>query len=94
LLSRKANVKLDGKRSLQKLLSANKRLNTAYILKESLKWQRLPRFKKFAKMIERHWEGIAMVGNAENDEVSLGFVEGLKNKIRVFQRRSYGLHDK
>jgi transposase len=117
LLSRKANLKLDGKRSLQKLLSANKRLNTAYVLKESfsqlwgyqhqawarkffnnwkesLKWQRLPSFEKFAKMIERHWEGIAIYGNPENDDVSLGFVEGLNNKIRVIQRKSYGLHDK
>jgi transposase len=25
--------------------------------------------------------------------VPLGFVEGLNNKIRVFQRRAYGLRD-
>ncbi|MEO8847383.1 MAG: transposase [Casimicrobiaceae bacterium] len=29
---------------------------------------------------------------AENN-VSLGFVEGLNNKIRVIQRRAYGLRD-
>ena len=29
---------------------------------------------------------------AEN-KVSLGFVEGLNNKIRVIQRRAYGLRD-
>jgi transposase len=27
------------------------------------------------------------------NKVSLGFVEGLNNKIRVFQRRAYGLRD-
>jgi hypothetical protein len=30
--------------------------------------------------------------NSEN-KVSLGFVEGLNNKIRVIQRRAYGLRD-
>ncbi|MGH8509879.1 MAG: transposase [Gammaproteobacteria bacterium] len=27
------------------------------------------------------------------EQVSLGFVEGLNNKIRVIQRRAYGLRD-
>jgi transposase len=27
------------------------------------------------------------------NKVALGFVEGLNNKIRVIQRRAYGLHD-
>ena len=27
------------------------------------------------------------------NKVSLGLVEGLNNKIRVIQRRAYGLHD-
>jgi transposase len=35
LLSNKENLDLDGRRSLKKLLSANTRLNTAYLLKES-----------------------------------------------------------
>ena len=35
LLSRKENLTLDGKRALKTLLAANKRLNTAYVLKES-----------------------------------------------------------
>ena len=38
----------------------------------------------------RHWDGIAAYCRPEN-KVSLGFVEGLNNKIRVFQRRAYGL---
>ncbi len=115
LLSHKENLTLDGRRSLKKLLAANKRLNTAYMLKESfgqlweyqtegwarrffdnwkasLKWQRLKPYEKFAEMVERHWEGIAAHIQTE-EKVSLGFVEGLNNKIRVIQRRAYGLRD-
>jgi transposase len=115
LLSHRDNLTLDGKRSLALLLAANKRLNTAYVLKESfgqlwdyrregwaqrffenwrtsLKWQRLKPYERFAEMIERHWDGIAAYCQPEN-KVSLGFVEGLNNKIRVFQRRAYGLRD-
>jgi transposase len=115
LLSRKANLSLDGKRSLKKLLAANQRLSKAYLLKEtfgqlwsydregwarkffdnwkaSLKWQRLPSFEKFAQMIEKHWDGIVAFCRPEN-KVPLGFVEGLNNKIRVIQRRAYGLRD-
>jgi transposase len=115
LLSRSDNLTLDGKRALTILLAANKRLNTAYVLKEafgqlwdyeregwarrffvnwraSLKWQRLKPYERFANMIDRHWDGIAAYCKPEN-KVSLGFVEGLNNKIRVFQRRAYGLRD-
>ncbi len=115
LLSHRENLSLDGRRALKTLLSANKRLNTAYLLKESfgqlwgyeregwarrffdnwrasLKWQRLKPYEKFAEMIDRHWEGIAAYCQSEN-KVSLGFVEGLNNKIRVLQRRAYGLRD-
>ena len=115
LLSHRENLTLEGKRSLKLLLAANKRLNTAYLLKESfgqlwsyqseagarrffenwrasLKWQRLAPYEKFAAMIERHWDGIAAYCKPEN-KVSLGFVEGLNNKIRVLQRRAYGLRD-
>lgn len=115
LLSNRENLTLDGRKALKKLLTANKRLNTAYLLKESfgqlwsyrtegwarrffdnwknsLKWQRLKPYEKFAEMIERHWDGIAAYSRPEN-KVSLGFVEGLNNKIRVIQRRAYGLRD-
>jgi transposase len=115
LLSRRENLDLDGRKALKALLAANKRLNTAYLLKESfgqlwdyeregwarrffenwrasLKWQRLAPYEKFAEMIERHWDGIAAYCRPEN-KVSLGFVEGLNNKIRVIQRRAYGLRD-
>ena len=43
-------------------------------------------------MIERHWDGIAAYCKPEN-KVALGFVEGLNNKIRVIQRRAYGIKD-
>ena len=115
LLSHRENLTLDGRQALRTLLAANKRLNTAYLLKESfgqlwsyqseawarrffdhwrasLKWQRLKPYEKFAEMIERHWDGIAAYCKPEN-KVSLGFVEGLNNKIRVLQRRAYGLRD-
>lgn len=60
--------------------------------KASLKWQRLKSFEKFCELIERHWDGIAAFCKSEN-KVSLGFVEGLNNKIRTIQKRAYGLRD-
>ena len=115
LLSRRENLSLQGRQALKALLSANKRLNTGYLLKESfgqlwsyesegwarrffenwkaaLKWQRLRPYEKFAEMIERHWNGVAAYSRPQN-KVSLGFVEGLNNKIRVIQRRAYGFRD-
>jgi transposase len=115
LLSRRENLDTEGRVALRTLLKANKRLNTAYLLKESfcqlweyknetwarkffenwrasLKWQRLKPYEEFAEMIESHWEGIAAFIQSE-EKVSLGFVEGLNNKIRVLQRRAYGLRD-
>ena len=58
----------------------------------ALRWQRLKPFQKFARLIESHWDGIEAYCRAEN-KVPLGFVEGLNNKIRVIQRRAYGLRD-
>jgi transposase len=115
LLSHKSNLDIEGRRALDMLLKANKRLNTAYMLKESfgqlwgynnptwarkffeswksqLRWQRLKPFEKFAAMIERHWDGIVSYCCPGN-KVSLGFMEGLNNKIRVIQRRAYGIKD-
>ena len=43
-------------------------------------------------MGERHWESIAAYCKPEN-KVSLGFVARLNNKIRVLQRRAYGLRN-
>ena len=116
LLSHRQNLTSAGRASLKILLKANKRLNTAYLLKESfgqlwdyrgelwarrffenwrdaLKWQRLGAFEKFARLIDKHWDGIASFCRPENKSVPLGFVEGLNNKIRVLQHRAYGLRD-
>lgn len=115
LLSRRANLTCRGRQALKLLLKANRRLNTAYLLKESfgqlwsyrtegwawrffthwreaLKWQRLKPYEKFVRTVLRHWDGIAAYCRSEQ-KVSLGFVEGLNNKIRVIQRRAYGLRD-
>ena len=115
LLSRRENLSTEGRKALKILLKAKKRLNTAYVLKESfsqlceykqegwarnffehwqasLKWQRLRAYEESAERIESHWDGIAAFIQLE-DKVSLAFVEGLNNKIRVIQRRAYGLPD-
>ncbi len=60
--------------------------------RDSLKWQRLKPYEKFAAMIEAHWDGIVAHCDPDN-EVPLGFVEGLNNKIRALQRRAYGFRD-
>ena len=60
--------------------------------RDSLKWQRLHAYEKFAKMIDRHWDGIASYCHPEN-KCSLGMVEGLNTKIRVLQRRAHDLRD-
>ncbi len=61
--------------------------------KSQLRWQRLDPYEKFCKMIERHWDGIASFCHPDH-KVSLGFMEGLNNKIRLIQRRAYGIRDK
>lgn len=110
-ISHRENLTIDGRKVLKTLLTVNKRLNTAYVLKQlwdytseawarkffdnwktSLKWQRLKPYEEFAELVERHWDGIAAFCKPEN-KVPLGFVEGLNNKIRVIQRRAYGLRD-
>lgn len=116
MLSHWENLSLEGKKALQLLFKANRRLNKAYLLKESfdqlwdywspgwarrffdqwkavLRWQRLEPFQKFARLVESHWDGIALYCEPENKEIPLGFVEGFNNKIRVLQRRAYGLRD-
>lgn len=61
--------------------------------KAQLRWSRLKAFEDFAAMVERHWDGIISYCDPEN-KVSLGFMEGLNNKIRVIQRRAYGIRNK
>lgn len=116
LLAHWENLSLEGKKALQLLFKANRRLNKAYLLKESfdqlwdywspgwarrffdqgqaaLRWQRLGPFQKFAQLVESHWDGITSYCQPENKQIPLGFVEGFNNKIRVLQRRAYGLRD-
>ena len=115
LLSRWENLTIKGKQALKLLFGANRRLNKAYLLKESfgqlwdynrpgwarrffenwkdaLRWQRLEPFRKFAAMVEAHWDGIETYCHVEN-KVPLGFVEGINNKIRVLRQRAYGYRD-
>jgi len=115
LLSRRAHLSYRGRHALKLLLQANKRLQVAYLLKESfdrlwsyrnegwaraffwdwqqsLRWQRLKPYEKFAQLVLRHWDGIAAWCRLER-KFSLGFVEGLNNKVRVIQRRAYGIRD-
>ena len=115
LLSHWGNLTADGRAALKLLFQANKRLNTAYLLKESfgqlwdyhrpiwarrffyqwrqsLRWQRLEPFERFARLVNVHWDGIEAYCHVQN-KVPLGFVEGLNNKIRVIQRRAYGFRD-
>jgi transposase len=61
--------------------------------KDSLKWARLKPFEKFAAMVERHWDGIVAYCAFRDRKIKLGYVEGMNNKIRVLQRRAYGLRD-
>ena len=60
--------------------------------KAQLKWSRLEPYQKFVGLVERHWKGIISYCRPDH-KVSLGFMEGLNNKIRVIQRRSYGIRD-
>ena len=115
LLSKETNLNLKGQESLKLLLQVNKRLNKAYVLKESfaqlwdyddpdeakkffeswksqLRWSRLKPYQDFVNLVDRHWEGIVSYCHPEH-KVSLGFMEGLNNKIRLIQRRSFGIQD-
>ena len=60
--------------------------------REQLRDQDLAPYEKFARMIEKHWDGIAAHCQPTHT-IPLGFVEGLNNKIRVIQRKAYGLRD-
>jgi transposase len=58
---------------------------------EQLKWSRLEPYQKFARMVERHLEGI--LGYCDK-RVSLGYIEGSNLKARNIIRRAYGYRDK
>jgi transposase len=48
-------------------------------------------YQKLSGMIDGRRDSIEAI--CPDNTVALGFVEGLNNKIRVHQRRAYGLRD-
>ena len=113
LLSRQSRVRGKAREALNQLLTANKRILKAHLLKESfshlwsyssrtwalkffngwveqLKWSRLKPYKEFAKMVERHLDGILAYCDKR---VSLGYIESTNLKARNVIRRAYGYRD-
>lgn len=114
LLSRQAHVRGKVRVALNELLTANRRLFKAHLLKESfghlwsyssktwakkffkgwveqLKWSRLKPYKRFAHMVEKHFDGILSYCDKK---VSLGYIEACNLKTRNVIRRAYGYRDK
>lgn len=60
--------------------------------KRQLRWQRLEPFVKFARMIDKHWNGIVSHCELQHN-IKLGYVEGANNKIKVIQKQAYGYRD-
>lgn len=58
---------------------------------DQLKWSRLKPYKKFAKMVEKHLDGIL---SSCDKKVSLGYVEATNLKAKNIIRRAYGFRDK
>jgi transposase len=56
-----------------------------------LKWSRLEPYQKFARMVEKHLNGILAYCDKK---VSLGYIEGSNLKARNIIRRAYGYRDK
>lgn len=59
--------------------------------KDSLKWTRLKPYSRFAKMIDKHFDGI--LGYCDH-KLSLGFIEATNLKAKNIIRRAYGYQDK
>jgi transposase len=57
--------------------------------KGQLRWQRLKSFEKLAVLSEQPRGRNRQL--LQSYKVSLGCMEGLKNKIRVIQRKAYGI---
>jgi len=56
-----------------------------------LKWSRLKSYQKFAKMVEKHFDGILAYCDKK---VSLGYIESTNLKAKNVIRRAYGYRDK
>jgi transposase len=59
--------------------------------KAQLKWSRLKSYRRFVKMVDRHWDGILAFCDKK---VSLGYIESSNLKARNVIRRAYGYRDK
>ena len=58
--------------------------------KAQLKWQRMPSYRRFVKMVDRHWDGILSFCDKK---VPLGYIESANLKARNVIRRAYGYRD-
>ena len=58
---------------------------------KQLRWSRLKSYERFARMIEKHLDGIL---SHCDKKVSLGFIEATNLKARNIIRRAYGYRDK
>jgi transposase len=56
-----------------------------------LKWSRLKPYQKFARMVEKHLDGILA---CRDKKVSLGYMESTNLKAKNVIRRAYGYRDK
>lgn len=59
--------------------------------KDQLKWSRLKPYHKFARMVEKHFDGIL---TCCDKRVSLGYIEATNLKAKNLIRRAYGYRDK
>jgi transposase len=59
--------------------------------KAQLKWSRLKPYRRFIRMIKRHFDGILAYCDKK---VSLGYIESFNLKARNVIRRAYGYRDK
>jgi transposase len=58
--------------------------------KAQLKWSRLKSYRRFVKLVDRHWDGILAFCDKK---VSLGYIESSNLKARNVIRRAYGYRD-
>lgn len=59
--------------------------------KDSLKWTRLKPYRNFAKMVDKHLDGILVYCD---HKLPLGFIEATNLKAKNIIRRAYGYRDK
>jgi transposase len=66
-----------------------RRFFTAWV--KDLRWMRLKSYEKFARMVEKHLDGILA---ANDKKVKLGYIEATNLHARNVIRRAYGYRDK